>query len=129
MSSQTYRSELYSLTINGEVVSSGDFVNQETVGVGIASNIYQKRITINNIVIGSPLYKQIENKVELSLVQDIVEIANRFTPETFKKPFRIVFETITYQPIDYGTLINKEGTEEIGLCNVTIDVVYRKDLK
>ena len=25
MSSQTYRSELYSLTINGEVVSSGDF--------------------------------------------------------------------------------------------------------
>ena len=131
MSSQTYRSELYSLTINGEVVSSGDFesisvennggaktayVNQETVGVGIASNIYQKRITINNIVIGS-------------LVQDVVEIANRFTPETFKKPFRIVFETITYQPIDYGTLINKEGTEEIGLCNVSIDAVYRKDLK
>ena len=144
MSSQTYRSELYSLTINGEVVSSGDFesisvennggaktayVNQETVGVGIAGNIYQRRITINNIVIGSPLYKQIENKVELSLIQDVVEIANRFTPETFKKPFRIVFETITYQPIDYGTLINKEGTEEIGLCNVSIDVVYRKDLK
>ena len=108
MSSQTCRSELYSLTINGEVVSSGDFesisvenngggktayVNQETVGVGIASNIYQKRITINNIVIGSPLYKQIENKVELSLVQDIVEIANRFTPETFKKPFSFMAST------------------------------------
>lgn len=144
MSSQTYRSELYSLIINGEAVSSGDFesitvenngggktayVNESTSGVGLACNIHQRKITIGGIVKGSSLHKQIEKKAKLALVQDIIEVVSRFTPETFQNPTREVFQTITYQQIELGTLINKEGTEEIGLCNDTIEAVYREDLK